>query len=34
MTMVAQASNGRDAIERFEHKPDVTLMELSLPDRI
>jgi len=33
MTMVAQASNGREAIERFrEHKPDVTLMDLRLPD--
>jgi DNA-binding NarL/FixJ family response regulator len=33
MLMVAQASNGREAIERFrEHKPDVTLMDLRLPD--
>jgi len=33
MIMVAQASNGREAIERFrEHKPDVTLMDLRLPD--
>jgi YesN/AraC family two-component response regulator len=33
MFVVAQASNGRDAIERFrEHKPDVTLMDLRLPD--
>jgi DNA-binding NarL/FixJ family response regulator len=33
MLMVAQAANGRDAIERFrEHKPDVTLMDLRLPD--
>jgi DNA-binding NarL/FixJ family response regulator len=33
MTMVAQASTGREAIERFrEHKPDVTLMDLRLPD--
>ena len=33
MLMVAQASNGREAIQRFrEHKPDVTLMDLSLPD--
>jgi len=33
MLMVAQASNGHEAIERFrEHKPDVTLMDLSLPD--
>ena len=33
MVMVAQASNGREAIECFrEHKPDVTLMDLRLPD--
>ena len=33
MLMVAQASNGHEAIERFrEHKPDVTLMDLRLPD--
>jgi DNA-binding NarL/FixJ family response regulator len=33
MMMVAQASNGREAIVLFrEHKPDVTLMDLRLPD--
>src|SRR5215470_16550629 len=33
MLMVAQASNGREAISLFrEHKPDVTLMDLRLPD--
>ena len=33
MLMVAQASSGHEAIERFrEHKPDVTLMDLRLPD--
>jgi DNA-binding NarL/FixJ family response regulator len=33
MMMVAQASNGREAIESFrQHKPDITLMDLSLPD--
>jgi DNA-binding NarL/FixJ family response regulator len=33
MSMVAQASNGREAIERYrECKPDVTLMDLRLPD--
>ena len=33
MVMVAQASNGREAIERYrEQKPDVTLMDLRLPD--
>jgi DNA-binding NarL/FixJ family response regulator len=33
MLLVAEASNGRDAIQRFrQHKPDVTLMDLRLPD--
>ena len=33
MLMVAQAANGREAIESFrEHEPDVTLMDLRLPD--
>jgi DNA-binding NarL/FixJ family response regulator len=33
MTLVAEAANGREAIERFrEHRPDVTLMDLRLPD--
>jgi len=33
MLLVAQASNGREAIERFrEHRPDVTLMDFRLPD--
>jgi len=33
MQLVAEASNGREAIQRFrEHKPDVTLMDLRLPD--
>src|SRR5215467_10957403 len=33
MLLVAEASNGRDGIERFrEHTPDVTLMDLRLPD--
>ncbi|HWY56300.1 MAG TPA: response regulator transcription factor [Terriglobales bacterium] len=33
MQMVAEASNGREAIQQFrEHKPDVTLMDLRLPD--
>jgi DNA-binding NarL/FixJ family response regulator len=33
MVLVAEASNGRDGLERFrEHKPDVTLMDLRLPD--
>jgi DNA-binding NarL/FixJ family response regulator len=33
MEMVAQASTGREAIQQFrEHRPDVTLMDLRLPD--
>jgi DNA-binding NarL/FixJ family response regulator len=33
MTMVAQAETGRDAIVQFRaHLPDVTLMDLRLPD--
>ncbi len=33
MTMVAQASSGSEAIQKFrEHRPDVTLMDLRLPD--
>ena len=33
MALVAQASSGREAIQEFrKHKPDVTLMDLRLPD--
>jgi DNA-binding NarL/FixJ family response regulator len=33
MTLVAQAATGREAIEQFrQHQPDVTLMDLRLPD--
>jgi DNA-binding NarL/FixJ family response regulator len=33
MLLVAEASSGREAIQRFrEHTPDVTLMDLRLPD--
>jgi DNA-binding NarL/FixJ family response regulator len=33
MVLVAQAANGREAIEQFrQHHPDVTLMDLRLPD--
>jgi len=33
LLLVAEASNGSDAIKQFrEHKPDVTLMDLRLPD--
>ena len=32
MTVVAEASDGREALERFrEHQPDVTLMDLQMP---
>ena len=31
--LVAEAANGREAIDRFrEHRPDVTLMDLQMPD--
>jgi DNA-binding NarL/FixJ family response regulator len=33
MKLVAQATTGRDALEKFRaHRPDVTLMDLRLPD--
>lgn len=33
MTMIAQASSGREAIQFFrEHRPDITLMDLRMPD--
>jgi len=33
LSLVAEASNGREALQRFrEHHPDVTLMDLRLPD--
>jgi len=33
MLLVAEAANGREALQQFrEHKPDVTLMDLRLPD--
>src|SRR5215468_5187897 len=33
MLLVGEAVNGREAIQRFrEHTPDVTLMDLRLPD--
>jgi len=32
MRLVAEAANGREAVEKFrEHRPDVTLMDLSMP---
>ena len=33
MTMVAEAATGREAIQQFRtHRPDVTLMDLQMPD--
>jgi DNA-binding NarL/FixJ family response regulator len=33
MTLVAEAANGRDAIQQFRtHRPDVTLMDLQMPE--
>jgi DNA-binding NarL/FixJ family response regulator len=33
MTLVGEAANGREAIEQFrKHRPDVTLMDLQMPE--
>jgi len=33
MSLVAEASNGREAIEHFRaHRPDITLMDLQMPE--
>jgi DNA-binding NarL/FixJ family response regulator len=33
MTLVAEASNGREAIDQYRiHRPDVTLMDLQMPE--
>jgi DNA-binding NarL/FixJ family response regulator len=33
MTLIAEASNGREAIQQFRvHHPDVTLMDLQMPE--
>ena len=33
MTLVSQAANGREAIQQFRaHRPDVTLMDLQMPE--
>ena len=33
MKLIAEASNGREAIEKFrQHRPDLTLMDLQMPD--
>jgi DNA-binding NarL/FixJ family response regulator len=34
MTLVAQAANGLEAIEQYrEHRPDITLMDLQMPEK-
>jgi DNA-binding NarL/FixJ family response regulator len=33
MTLVAEAANGREAIQQFrKHRPDITLMDLQMPE--
>jgi YesN/AraC family two-component response regulator len=33
MELIAEASNGREAVELFrQHQPDVTLMDLQMPE--
>ena len=33
MSLVAEASNGREAIDQFRmHQPDITLMDLQMPE--
>src|SRR3984893_17495155 len=33
MTLVAEAANGREAIQQFRtHQPDITLMDLQMPE--
>src|SRR5271157_5575693 len=33
MELAAEASNGREAVEQFrKHRPDVTLMDLQMPE--
>jgi YesN/AraC family two-component response regulator len=33
MTLVAQASNGREAIQQYRtHRPDITLMDVQMPE--
>jgi DNA-binding NarL/FixJ family response regulator len=33
LVLVAEAANGREAVERFrEHRPDITLMDLQMPE--
>src|SRR5271169_6859786 len=33
MNLIAQAANGREAIQQYrEHRPDITLMDLQMPE--
>lgn len=33
MNLIAEAANGREAVEKFRaHRPDITLMDLQMPD--
>jgi YesN/AraC family two-component response regulator len=33
MTLVAEASNGREAIQQFlQHRPDIIVMDLQMPE--
>lgn len=33
MSLVAEATNGREAVQQFRaHRPDVTLMDLQMPE--
>src|SRR6185436_20557144 len=33
MTVIAEAANGRDAVQQFRtHRPDVTLMDIQMPE--
>jgi YesN/AraC family two-component response regulator len=33
MELIAEASNGREALDQFRrHRPDVTLMDLQMPE--
>ena len=33
MTVIAEAANGRDAIQQFrQHRPDITLMDIQMPE--
>ena len=33
MNVIAEAANGRDAIQQFrQHRPDITLMDIQMPE--